>query len=277
LKVPSIAIIVQAIEKLENLSVGLRSAHILAVRVSIITAVRNGESEIVRTLDSVATQDYRDIEHIVVDGDSRDATLELVRLHGARVSQCISEPDGGVYDAFNKGLRVATGEVIAFLNAGDTYLTAAVVSRMVGVMTRAGVDATFADVEIVDPRDEYRVLRYYSSRRFAPARMRFGLMPAHPSLFMRRAVYETVGEYDTTFKIAGDYELCLRAFVRSSARYRYVHELIVRMPGGGLSNRGWRSKLAITREMMLACKMNAVSTSYLLLSMRFAMKAFELR
>jgi glycosyltransferase involved in cell wall biosynthesis len=255
----------------------LRSERNLPVRVSIITAVHNGESEIVRTLDSVAAQDYRDIEHIVVDGDSRDATLALVRQHGARVSQCISEPDHGVYDAFNKGLRAATGDVIAFLNAGDTYLNAAVVSRMVGVLTRAGVDATFADVVIVDPHDEHRVLRRYSSRPFAPERMRFGLMPAHPSLFMRRAVYENVGEYDATFRIAGDYELCLRAFLRSSARYCYVHEPIVRMPDGGLSNRGWRSKLAITREMMLACRMNAVPTSYLLLSLRFAVKAFELR
>ena len=247
------------------------------MRVSIITAVHNGESEIVRTLDSVAAQDYRDIEHIVVDGDSRDATIPLVRQHGSRVSQCISEPDRGVYDAFNKGLRIATGDVIAFLNAGDTYLDPSVVSRMVGALTSTGVDAAFADTLIVDRRDERRILRRYRSRLFSPERMRFGLMPAHPSLFMRRAIYEQVGEYNTTFRIAGDYELCLRAFLRSSVRYCYVPEPVVRMPDGGLSNRSWRTKLEITREMLRACALNAVPTSSLLLSLRFAVKFFELR
>ncbi len=259
-----------------ELPASLGVSGVFPLKVSIITAVHNGESEIVRTLDSVAAQDYRDIEHIIVDGESRDATIPLVRQHGSRVSQCISEPDRGVYDAFNKGLRIATGDVIAFLNAGDTYLNGCVVSRMAGVLRNDGVDAAFADALIVDRRNEQRILRRYSSRPFTPERMRFGLMPAHPSLFMRRAIYQHVGEYDANFRIAGDYELCLRAFLRSSARYRYVREPIVRMPDGGLSNRGWRSKLTITQEMMRACRMNAVPTSYLLLSLRFAVKAFEL-
>jgi len=246
------------------------------LKVSIITAVYNGESAIVRTLDSVAEQDHRDIEHIIVDGDSQDATLPLVRQHGSRVSHCVSERDRGVYDAFNKGLRIATGDAIAFLNAGDTYVDPNVVSRMVGALTSTGVDAAFADTLIVDRRDEQRILRRYSSRLFTPKRMRFGLMPAHPSLFMRRTIYECIGEYDAAFRIAGDYELCLRAFLRSSARYCYVHEPIVRMPDGGLSNRSWRSKLVITQEMMRACRMNAVPTTYLLLSLRFAVKVFEL-
>src|SRR5438874_1933086 len=248
----------------------------LPLKVSIITAVYNGESEIVRTLDSVAAQDHQDLEHIVIDGGSGDATVALVRQHGSRVSKCISERDRGVYDAFNKGLRIATGDVIAFLNAGDTYLNGCVVSRMVGVLRNDGVDATFADALIVDRHNERRILRRYSSRPFTPERMRFGLMPAHPSLFMRRAMYEHVGEYDANFRIAGDYELCLRAFLRSSARYCYVPEPMVRMPDGGLSNRGWRTKLEITREMLRACTINAVPTRYLLLSLRFAVKAFEL-
>jgi len=247
------------------------------LRISIITAVYNGESEIVRTLDSVAAQDHQDLEHIVIDGGSGDATVALVHQHGLRVSKCISERDRGVYDAFNKGLRIATGDAIAFLNAGDTYVNGSVVSRMAGVLTSADVDATFADALIVDRHNRQRVVRRYSSRRFTPARMRFGLMPAHPSLFMRRQLCERVGEYETNFKIAGDYEWCLRAFVRLSARYRYLREPVVRMPSGGLSNRGWRSKLVITHEMRRACKMNDIPTNYLLLSLRFAVKAFEFR
>src|SRR6267142_4605015 len=122
LNVTLIEIIVPTADELIVTGITGRSGVIFPLKVSIITAVYNGESEIVRTLDSVAAQDYRDIEHLVIDGDSRDATIPLVRQHGLRVSQCISEPDRGVYDAFNKDLRVATGDVIAFLNAGDTYL-----------------------------------------------------------------------------------------------------------------------------------------------------------
>src|SRR5438046_6501290 len=158
-----------------ELPASLGVTGVFPLKVSIITAVYNGESEIVRTLDSVAAQDYRDIEHIIVDGDSRDATIPLVRRHGLRVSQCISERDRGVYDAFNKGLRIATGDVIAFLNAGDTYVDPNVVSRMVGALTSTGVDAAFADTLIVDRRDEQRILRRYSSSLFTHKRMRFGL------------------------------------------------------------------------------------------------------
>src|SRR5437660_3366263 len=164
------------------------------LKISIITAVYNGESAIVPTLDSVAAQDHQDLEHIVIDGGSGDATVALVHQHGLRVSKYISERDRGVYDAFNKGLRIATGDAIAFLNAGDTYLNGSVVSRMAGALTSTGVDAAFADTLIVDRRDEQRILRRYSSRLFTPERMRFGLMPAHPSLFMRRAIYERIGE-----------------------------------------------------------------------------------
>src|SRR6266699_5436859 len=165
LNVPLSEIIVPTTDELE-ITGRYAFARNLPLRVSIITAVYNGESEIVRTLDSVAAQDYRDIEHIIVDGGSQDATIPLVRQHGSRVSQCISERDRGVYDAFNKGLRIATGDVIAFLNAGDTYLNRSVVSRMVGVLRSVGVDATFADALIVDRRNEHRVLRRYNSRPF---------------------------------------------------------------------------------------------------------------
>ena len=212
----------------------------------------------------------------MVDGASTDATPAIVRGHGASVVRMISEPDKGVYDAFNKGLRAATGDAVAFLNCGDTYTSTAVVSRMVRELSHEGVQAAFGDVSIVDIDDPAREVRRYTSKRFTPRRMSFGLMPAHPTLFLRREVYRAAGEYDTRFLIAGDFEMCLRVFARRATPYRYVAKPLVRMPRGGLSNAGWRSKLTITREMHRACGMNGVRTSYARLCLRFPLKILEM-
>ena len=188
----------------------------------------------------------------------------------------MSESDAGVYDAFNKGLRLATGDVIAYLNCGDTYTGVGVVSRMVDALFRDGGHAAFADVFIVDCHDSNRIIRHYSSKWFSPKTMAYGLMPAHPSLFIRREIYRQVGEYDAKFRIAGDFEFCLRVFVTAAVQFRYVHEPVVRMPTGGLSNRGWRSKLTITKEMYEACKTNGVQTNFAKLCLRFPLKILEM-
>ena len=246
------------------------------MRVSIITALYNAGESAAATLKSVAQQDYPLIEHIIVDGASTDNTLQIVRLNSERVADLISEPDLGVYDAFNKGLRRASGDIIAFLNAGDTYVSPRVVSRVLKEFSDNEVQAVFADLSIVDAHDESRVVRLYSSKRFTPRSMSYGLMPAHPTLFLRREVYSCVGEYDSSFRIAGDFEMCLRVFALRNTQFRYVSEALVRMPRGGLSNRGWRSKWHITREMKLACKINGVHTNILKLCLRLPLKMLEM-
>jgi glycosyltransferase involved in cell wall biosynthesis len=247
-----------------------------SMRISVITAVYNGGISIADTLNSVAQQDHDAIEHIVIDGGSVDCTLATVRLHDKRVARLISERDKGIYDAFNKGLRVATGDAVAFLNCGDTYVSPTVVTRMVKELSRDGIQAAFGDVSIVDAADKARIVRRYSSKRFTPRRMALGLMPAHPTLFLRREVFQSVGEYDTRFRIAGDFELCLRVFACRETRYRYVPEPLVLMPRGGLSNQGWRSKWEITREMQQACAMNNVNTNFVKLCLRFPLKLLEM-
>jgi glycosyltransferase involved in cell wall biosynthesis len=247
-----------------------------AMKISVITAVYNGGTSIAETLNSVAQQDHGAIEHIVIDGGSVDCTLATVRLNDKRVTRLISEPDMGVYDAFNKGLRLATGDAVAFLNCGDTYVSPAVVTKMAKELSQDGTQAAFGDVSIVDAADKTRIVRSYSSKRFTPRRMALGLMPAHPTLFLRREVYQSVGEYDTRFRIAGDFELCLRVFACRETRYRYVPEPLVRMPRGGLSNQGWRSKWEITREMRQACAMNNVNTNFVKLCLRFPLKFLEM-
>jgi glycosyltransferase involved in cell wall biosynthesis len=246
------------------------------LKISIITAVYNGGAAIAETLSSVADQDYSDIEHIVIDGGSSDDTVAAVRSKGHRVAQLISEPDNGVYDAFNKGLRLATGSAIGFLNCGDTYLSSSAVSRIAGELSVSGTEAVFGDLLIVNAERQAEVVRRYSSKRFSPKMMRYGLMPAHPTLFLRREVYQRVGEYETQFGIAGDFELCLRVFALNTVRYRYIPEPLVRMPRGGLSNRGWRSTLQITREMRRACELDGVRTNWARLNLRIPLKIMEM-
>jgi glycosyltransferase involved in cell wall biosynthesis len=245
------------------------------MKVSIVTAVRNGAAAIGVTLDSVAAQTHADIEHVVVDGASTDGTVEVVRTRGRHVAKLLSEPDRGVYDAFNKGLALATGEIVVYLNAGDSYLDAEVVATVARVFAAEDVDAVFGDVLIVDAQDPGRVVRHYRSSRFSPARLASGFMPAHPTLFLRRGLYGRLGGYDASYRIAGDFELCVRAFVQERARYRYLPRPLVRMPQGGLSTRDWRSNWIITREMRRACLDNGVATSLPRLLLRFPVKLLE--
>lgn len=246
------------------------------MKVSIITASYNCADSIAETLRSVAEQDHEDIEHILVDGGSTDGTMAVAKANAGRLAHVISEPDNGVYDAFNKGLRRATGDAIAFLSSGDTYISSRAVSRLATALSGAGVEAAFADVLVVDAENHERVIRRYRSRRFSPKLMPYGFMPAHPSLFLRQEVYQRIGEYNTSFRIAADFELCLRVFVRNHTVYRCLNEPMVRMPAGGLSNRGWRSKLQITREMQRACAINDVKTNLAKLSLRFPIKLLEM-
>jgi glycosyltransferase involved in cell wall biosynthesis len=245
------------------------------MKVSIITAVRNGARDIPATLASVAEQDHPHIEHIVVDGASTDGTVEVVRRERRHVAQLLSEPDKGVYDAFNKGLRLATGDIVGYLNAGDSYCSPGAVRRIAGQFARGDIEAAFGDVLIVDPADPARVLRHYRSGSFTPKRLAWGFMPAHPTLFIRRATYARCGGYDASYRIAGDFDLCVRLFAQARIRYAYIPEVLVRMPRGGLSNSGWRSVQTITEEMRRSCREHGVRTSYLQLLARLPLKLLE--
>jgi glycosyltransferase involved in cell wall biosynthesis len=245
------------------------------MKLSVVTAVLNGSKTILATLKSVADQTHEDVEHIIVDGASSDDTLQIVRAAaGPRVAKIVSGKDSGVYDAFNKGLRLCTGDAIGFLNSGDTYVSSDVLAQIARALAESDASAVYGDVVIVDEVDG-RTLRRYRSSRFTPRKIAYGLMPAHPSLFMRRQVYEQFGEYDASFRIAGDFELVARVFRDGRLRSRYLPHVLVRMPRGGLSTSGWRSKLIITREMRRACRMNGIASGWLKLCMRFPLKLTE--
>lgn len=244
--------------------------------ITVVTAVYNAAATIGDALDSVAAQTHPAVEHVVVDGGSDDGTLAAIERRLGRVASFVSEPDRGIYDALNKGIARATGDVVGFLHADDVFARPDALALVAEAFADPSVDGVYADVEFVRPQAPDRVVRRYSSRRFAPELVAWGWMPAHPTLYLRRRVYEELGPFRTDYRIAGDFEFILRLFLRSPFRCRYLDATLVRMRTGGLSTRGLGATLRINREILRACREHGVRTGWLKLSARYARKALEL-
>lgn len=245
------------------------------MRVTIITVAFNAAATIADTLGSIAEQTHPDIEHIVIDGASTDGTLEVAKRHGKRVARLISESDKGIYDAMNKGLRLATGDIVGFLNADDVYADTGVLARVSATMEAERLDALFGDAEFVNSDRPDRPLRRYRSERFHPGRIAWGWMPAHPTLFLRRQVYERFGLFRTDYRIAGDFELVARMFHDDTLKYRHLPEVLVRMRTGGVSTGGWRNTLLLNREVLRACRENGISTNLPKILSKYPAKLLE--
>jgi len=203
--------------------------------VTVITASFNSKATILACLNSLSRQEGADIEHVLVDGASSDETLDVVRHAGRPVDRLISEPDHGIYDALNKGITVSTGDVVGFLHSDDRFAADDVLNEVVSVFEETGCDAVYGDLEYVARNDNGEVIRYWRGKPYHPTLLRWGWMPAHPTLFMRRSVYERLGGFDLSYGIAGDYEAILRYF-RSGLRAVYLPKVLVSMRMGGASN-----------------------------------------
>lgn len=245
------------------------------MRISVITVCFNAVDTIADTLESVATQTHTDIEHIVVDGASTDGTLGVIKRRAKRVARLVSEPDQGIYDAMNKGLLLATGEIIGFLNADDVYADAKVLERVSAIMEAEKLNALFGDAEFVSSARPDCPLRRYRSERFRPERIAWGWMPAHPALFLRRQVYERFGGFRTDYRIAGDFELVARMFHGGTLSYRHVPEVLVRMRTGGVSTGGWRNTILLNREVLRACRENGIPTNLSKILSKYPAKLLE--
>jgi glycosyltransferase involved in cell wall biosynthesis len=248
----------------------------IAIKISIITVCFNSAATIEDTLRSVAEQTHPDVEHIIIDGGSSDRTMGVVDRYRAGLSQVVSEPDAGIYDAMNKGLALATGEIIGFLNADDHYAHPKVIAQVALAMEQEKLGALFGDVAFYRPDEPQRVLRRYRSDRFRPGRIPWGWMPAHPALFLRRDVFEKVGPFKTDYRIAGDFELVARVFHEGGIRYRHLPEVLVRMRTGGISTGGWRNTILLNREVLRACRENGISTNLLKVLSKYPAKLLEL-
>lgn len=229
------------------------------MKISIITVCFNSAKTIEDTMRSVASQSYADIEHIVVDGASTDTTERLVRAHDARLARFVSEPDAGIYDAMNKGLALATGEVVGFLNSDDVYSHEHVVAHIARAMRPQPVDACYGDLVLVDANRSSRVLRYWQSRVYEPGLCARGWMPAHPTFYARREAYARHGGFDLSFRIAADFEMSLRLLDVKKLRTVYLPEVMVRMRSGGESTRSLASVIKGNREAARACAKHGLS------------------
>lgn len=226
------------------------------VKVSIITVVYNNVQTLRDTIESVLAQDYPHIEYIIVDGASTDGTVELVQGYGSRIGQFISEPDKGLYDAINKGIRLASGEVVGLLHSDDLFYGTDAVSKIARTFEQQTVDSVYADLHYVDQKDTRRVVRNWHSGEFSRKRFRLGWMPPHPTFYVKKAVYEQYGLYDTEFKSAADYELMLRLLYKHNISTAYIPDTLVKMRVGGESNRSLKNRLRANREDFMAWRKN---------------------
>ena len=249
------------------------------MKISIITATYNSGKTLRDTIESVLRQSYTDYEYIVKDGGSKDDTLEIVKEYAPKFGdklKVISEPDQGIYDAMNKGIQMATGDVIGILNSDDFYTSADALQVIADAFANNDIDATYGDIHFVNDDDLSKCVRYYSSAIFRRSFMRFGLMPAHPSFYCKKAVYEKYGSFDTSYKVAADFENLLRIIYVGNIKTKYIPKDFVTMRTGGASTAGLSSRTQIMKDHLRALKANGIYSNVFLLSLRYVYKVYEL-
>lgn len=246
------------------------------MKFSIITVSYNSAETIVDTLRSVVEQTYPHIEYIVVDGNSNDGTRNIIACHGGYINKYVSEPDNGIYEAMNKGIALSTGDVISFLNADDVYSNKNIISKIATLMERDRLDAIYGDVAFFRSTKPGLTVRRYTSKKFSPQNIAKGWMPAHPTLFLKRNIFQRFGFFNTSYKIAGDFEFVARVFYGNSLNYKYLPEVIVRMRTGGISTGGWRNSIQLNREVLQACHENGIHTNVGWLLLKYKDKLLEL-
>lgn len=250
------------------------------MKISIITATYNSGATLRNTLESVLSQDYTDVEHIIKDGGSSDDTLDIVESYRQKYEtrgyqlKVISERDNGPYDAMNIGIEASTGDVIGILNSDDFYTSNDVLSTVNREIEN--VDAVYGDVHYVDPSDLKTSVRYYSSAGFRRWKMRLGFMPAHPSFYCRRLVYTKFGLFDLSFRVAADFEQLLRLIYINRIITRYVHKDFVTMRIGGASTSGIMSHRRIFSDHRRAYRKNGVRSNFLLEGLRYSYRVYEM-
>jgi glycosyltransferase involved in cell wall biosynthesis len=224
------------------------------MKISIITVCYNSADTIADTLRSIAQQTYPNIEYIIIDGGSTDGTLDIIKQYEKHVSVLVSEPDKGIYDAMNKGWKRATGDVVAFLNSDDCYMHKNVLSEVAEIMSNPDIDACHGDLIYVDRVDTNKIIRYWQGHEHRAGDCLKGWMPAHPTFFARRSLFERCGGFDTRYRKQADFELAVRWFEIHKIRSRYVPKIWTRMRTGGASNNSLRNIIKGNLESYHACK-----------------------
>lgn len=240
------------------------------MKISIITVCYNSAATLEKTILSVAAQTYKNIEYIIVDGHSKDKTVAVIEQHQDKIAQWISEPDKGLYDAMNKGIAIATGDLIGILNSDDTFYSENVIAEVAAFHTKNNTDASIGT--IVQHKEQGKIIRKYSSKRWNPEKLKIGFMPPHPSIFFKKELFDQFGDYNLGFYIAADYELITRFFLKNKIRWKYSGITTTLMLVGGLSSSGTSSYKLITKEIQKALTMNGITFLPFKIKMRFIWK-----
>ena len=234
------------------------------MKISIVTVTYNSEIFLPDCLVSIETQSHEDIEHIVIDGASTDRTLEILSSRCGNLAALVSESDSGIYDAMNKGLDLARGDIVGFLNSDDLYANSHILERVANVFVEdPELEACYADLLYVDPADTSRAVRYWQASDFVPGSFARGWCPPHPTFFVRRSVYERYGNFDLSYKLAADYQLLLRFFETHKIRVRYVPEVWVKMRLGGTTNKSVSNVWKQNQEILRALRSHGLPTNEL--------------
>jgi len=245
------------------------------MKISIITVTYNSERTIEQTIQSVLSQDYPNIEYIIIDGLSSDQTLSLIKKYESKISRLISEKDHGIYDALNKGINLATGDIVAILHSDDFYAHNRVISKYVDVFTQSAADAVYADLNYVDAQNTHRVVRKWVSGIYQPHLFYEGWMPPHPTFLIKTNILKQKGLYNTSFKTAADYELMLRMILGHQISLAYLNEVTVLMRTGGQSNVSIKNRIQANIEDRKAWKINGLKPKWYTLFKKPLGKIFQ--
>jgi glycosyltransferase involved in cell wall biosynthesis len=241
------------------------------MRISIITATFNNISTIEDTINSVLSQSNSPFEYIIIDGASTDGAKEIISSYSSRISKFISEKDSGIYDALNKGIALATGDIIGFLHADDTYANPEILSKVSAAFAPSpDIWAVYGDLQFVSKQQPTRVIRNWKSKPFNKSLLARGWMPPHPALFMKKEVYRKFGQFDVSYKIAADYDFILRVFSQPGFNAVYVPEVLVKMKMGGVSTGNIRNLIRKSREDYQILRRNKVGNIFTLLHKIFS-------
>lgn len=251
------------------------------MKISIVTATFNSGKTIGDTIKSVLNQSCEDFEYIIVDGGSTDCTIDIVKKYEKKFEgrlKWVSEKDEGIYDAMNKGIRMATGDVVGILNSDDYYTGDDVLQTVVDTFaTESMIDAVYGDIHFIKDGIPDKCVRYYSSKMFSPFWLRFGFMPAHPSFYCKREVYNQAGLYRLDYKIGSDYEMMVRLFKKHKITAKYIAKDFVTMRTGGASNSNVKSRFILIKEDVKACRDNGLYTNSFLICLKYLYKIFEFK
>ncbi|MFH1005653.1 MAG: glycosyltransferase family 2 protein [Bacteroidota bacterium] len=228
------------------------------MRVSIITVCLNNKETIETTICSVLNQIYSDIEYIIIDGQSTDGTMKIIEKYKSRISKIVSEKDEGMYFAINKGISLATGEVVGILNADDFFFNEEVISKIVNELEKKKTDSVYGNLQYVYRNNPKKIFRNWKSLPFDLKLFFRGWMPPHPTFFVKRKCYERFGNFNTSLSISADYELMLRFLYKYRISTSYIPEVLVKMRTGGLSNITLSNRIRANKEDRLAWKLNGL-------------------